>query len=148
MSKIITIPTRFGYPTADIFVNNQHYVFPSGVEIEVDDAVAGVIENAIALEPKEGSPSGGCMKLYRHKVSSKSSGTIEFVTARKEEYTSNLTSAFRDALKCMFAENIVVGLTQIAQYDIRIYYFSYANGNVNSYTWHYEEGFTDTVEDF
>lgn len=52
--KTITIPTRFGYPTLDLFINGKKYTFNSGVEISVEDYVADVIENAIALEPKVG----------------------------------------------------------------------------------------------
>ena len=53
--KTITIPVRLGYPTVDIEINNKTYTFKSGEEITVDDYVAEVIENAIALAPK-GSP--------------------------------------------------------------------------------------------
>lgn len=52
--KTITIPERFGYPTLDITINGKEETFASGVEIEVDDSVAEAIENAIALEPKQG----------------------------------------------------------------------------------------------
>ena len=52
--KTITIPKRFGYPTVDIEINNKTYTLKSGEEITVDDHVAEVIENAIALEPKQG----------------------------------------------------------------------------------------------
>jgi hypothetical protein len=78
--KRITIPTRLGYPTADILVNNQHYELPSGVEIEVEDAVAEVIEHIIALEPKENpSAGGGGTKLYLHKY------ILELAVANNEE---------------------------------------------------------------
>ena len=55
MKKII-IPTSFGYPTMDIVINYKRYTLLTGVEIEVDDSIAEVIENAIAFDPKEGSP--------------------------------------------------------------------------------------------
>jgi hypothetical protein len=51
--KTIIIPKRFGYPTMDLFINGKKYVFDTGVEIEVDDRIATIIENAIELEPKE-----------------------------------------------------------------------------------------------
>lgn len=50
--KTITIPKRFGYPTLDVTVNGKIYTLESGKEITVEDNVAEVIENAIALEPK------------------------------------------------------------------------------------------------
>lgn len=55
MKKII-IPKSFGYPTMDIVINYKRYTLLTGVEIEVDDSIAEVIENAIAFDPKEGSP--------------------------------------------------------------------------------------------
>lgn len=48
----ITIPKRFGYPTVDIYINGKKYTFSSGVEISVEDNIADIIENAVALEPK------------------------------------------------------------------------------------------------
>lgn len=50
----ITIPKSFGYPTVDIVVNNQVHTLKSGEEISVDDHIAEVIENAMALAPKIG----------------------------------------------------------------------------------------------
>ena len=52
--KRITIPERFGYPTVDIYVNNTTYTLKTGEEITIDDHVAEIIENAIALAPKQG----------------------------------------------------------------------------------------------
>ena len=53
--KKITIPKKFGYPTMDIMVNFKRYTLETGKEIEVDDGLAEVIENAIAFEPKQDS---------------------------------------------------------------------------------------------
>lgn len=50
--KTITIPKRFGYPTAKITANGKEYILKSGEEIAVEDHIAEIIENAIALEPK------------------------------------------------------------------------------------------------
>lgn len=50
--KTITIPKRFGYPSTKIVINGATYSLKSGEEISVDDALAEVIENALALEPK------------------------------------------------------------------------------------------------
>lgn len=52
--KTITIPKSFGYPTVDIVINNVKHTLLSGVEISVEDYIAEVIENAIALAPKYG----------------------------------------------------------------------------------------------
>ena len=48
----ITIPTKFGYPKFDIYINGKKYTLQSGVEITVEDHVAEVIENALELAPK------------------------------------------------------------------------------------------------
>ena len=45
----ITIPTKFGYPKFDIYINGKKYTLQSGVQISVEDHVAEAIENAIAL---------------------------------------------------------------------------------------------------
>ena len=50
--KTITIPKNFGYPTMEIIANGKHYELSSGKEITVEDNLAEVIENAIALAPK------------------------------------------------------------------------------------------------
>jgi hypothetical protein len=52
--KTIIIPTRFGFPTLDLYINGRKSTFKSGEEISVEDSVADVITNAIALEPKVG----------------------------------------------------------------------------------------------
>ena len=52
--KTITIPKSFGYPTVDIVINNVKHTLKSGEEITIDDYIAEVIENAIALAPKQG----------------------------------------------------------------------------------------------
>ena len=54
--KTVTIPKRFGYPTAEITINGVEQTFRSGEEIRVENAVAEAIENAIALEPQKGVP--------------------------------------------------------------------------------------------
>lgn len=61
--KNITIPKRFGYPTVDITINGKEETFPSGVEISVDDSIAEAIENAIALDPKQGKNIGKFAQL-------------------------------------------------------------------------------------
>ena len=48
----LTIPTKFGYPKFDIYINGKKYTLQSGVEITVEDHVADIIENAVALAPK------------------------------------------------------------------------------------------------
>lgn len=70
--KTITIPKRFGYPTVDIYINGKAYTFKSGEEITVDDNVADIIENAIALAPKQG--------MNKSKFAKRIDGTIEEIT--------------------------------------------------------------------
>ena len=55
--KTIIIPTRFGFPTLDLYINGRKSTFKSGEEISVEDHIAEVIENAIKLEPQT-NPSG------------------------------------------------------------------------------------------
>lgn len=50
--KTITIPKNFGYPTMQIIANGKHYELKSGEEITVEDHLAEIIENAVALVPK------------------------------------------------------------------------------------------------
>lgn len=52
--KTITIPKSFGYPTMKIIANGKHYELKSGEEIIVEDHLAEIIENAVALAPKYG----------------------------------------------------------------------------------------------
>ena len=54
MSKTMTIPKRFGYPTMEITINGKVYTVETGREVTIEDALAEVIENALALEPKPG----------------------------------------------------------------------------------------------
>ena len=48
----LTIPTKFGYPKFDMYINGKRYTLQSGVEITVEDEVAEVIEKSLALAPK------------------------------------------------------------------------------------------------
>lgn len=50
--KTITIPKKFGYPKVNLWLNGKKYTFPTGEEINVEDEVADIIENAMALAPK------------------------------------------------------------------------------------------------
>lgn len=49
----LTIPTKFGYPKANIYLNGKKYTFKTGEEITVEDNIAEIVEKAIALAPKE-----------------------------------------------------------------------------------------------
>ena len=69
--KTITIPMKFGYPTVDIYVNNKTYTLKSGEEITVDDHIAEIIENAIALAPKQG--------IYKSKFAQRIEGSVSEV---------------------------------------------------------------------
>ena len=75
--KTITIPKSFGYPTVDIVINNVKHTLLSGVEISVEDYIAEVIENAIALAPKIGR--------NKSKLVQRAEGSITELTANDLE---------------------------------------------------------------
>ena len=70
--KTIIIPKRFGHPHLDISINGKKYTLKSGTEISVEDEVAEVIENALALEPKP--------KRYLSRIAQLANGTISEIT--------------------------------------------------------------------
>lgn len=72
MTKI-TIPKKFGYPTMDITINGIEHTFNTGVEVEMEDEVAEVIENALALAPKIGRNKSRLAELVE--------GSIKEITA-------------------------------------------------------------------
>ena len=80
--KNITIPKKFGYPTLDVKVNGKVYTVKSGEEITVEDEVAEVIENAIALEPKP--------KRYFSKLAQLAEGSIAELTFNDLEGIENI----------------------------------------------------------
>lgn len=82
--KTITIPKRFGYPTANIVINGKEETFQSGVEISVDDSIAEVIENALELEPKP--------KRYLNKFAQRIEGSISEITESDLEGIENISS--------------------------------------------------------
>ena len=67
--KTITIPQRFGYPTVGIIANGKQYTLNSGVEITVEDHIAEIIENAIALAPKIGVVKSKLAELVEGSIS-------------------------------------------------------------------------------
>lgn len=67
--KTITIPQRFGYPTVGIIANGKEYTLNSGVEITVEDHIAEIIENAIALAPKIGVAKSKLAELVEGSIS-------------------------------------------------------------------------------
>ena len=75
--KTITIPTKFGYPTLEITINGKEQTFASGVEIEVEDAIAEAIENAIDLAPKQGR--------YKSRLAQLAEGSITELTTSELE---------------------------------------------------------------
>ena len=70
--KTITIPKRFGYPHLDISINGKKYTLKSSMEISVEDEVAEVIEDALALEPKP--------KKYLSKFAQHVEGSLKEIT--------------------------------------------------------------------
>lgn len=87
--KTITIPERFGYPTVGIIANGKEYTLNSGVEITVEDHIAEIIENAIALAPKVELPKSKLAHLIE-------SGNVEITTDDLAGITALRRCAFYD----------------------------------------------------
>lgn len=88
----ITIPTKFGYPKFDIYINGKKYTLQSGVEITVDDHVAEVIENALDLAPK--------YVISKSRLAQRVDGSItELTTNDLEGIQSIYNFAFRECIK-------------------------------------------------
>lgn len=103
--KTITIPKRFGYPHLDISINGKKYTIKSGMEISVDDEVAEVIENALALEPKP--------KRYFSKFAQLVGGSLTEITANDLDGVETIgSSAFKNctALKSVVIPKTVKGI--------------------------------------
>lgn len=66
--KTITIPKSFGYPTTEIISNGKTYTLNSGVEITVEDHIAEIVENAIALAPKVGRYKSRLAQLIERSI--------------------------------------------------------------------------------
>ena len=79
--KNITIPERFGYPTAEITINGVEKAFASGVEISVEDSVAEAIENAIALTPKPGRNKSRLAQLAEGSITELTASDLDGVEA-------------------------------------------------------------------
>lgn len=103
--KTITIPKRFGYPTLDIKVNGNVYTVKSGEEITVEDHVAEVIENAIALEPKLGVP--------RNKIAQLAEDSLAELTAEDLAGISTISNCAFYSCKNIKKVTIPNGITQI-----------------------------------
>lgn len=70
--KTITIPKSFGYPTTEVIANGKYYKLRSGEEITVEDHIAEIIENAIALAPK--------YVRYKSKFAQRTDGSLAELT--------------------------------------------------------------------
>jgi hypothetical protein len=71
--KTIIIPKSFGHPTVDIVVNGKKYTVKSGEEVTIEDHIAEVIENAMALAPK--------YEVLKNRFAQSIEGTITEITA-------------------------------------------------------------------
>ena len=71
--KTIIIPKSFGYPTMEIIANGKHYELKSGEEITVEDHLAEIIENAVALVPKT--------ERYKSRLAQLAEGSLSEITA-------------------------------------------------------------------
>ena len=78
--KTITIPTKFGYPKFDMYINGKKYTLTSGEEITVEDYVADVVENAIALAPKPERHFGRFAEFVSGNITEVKSVELEGIT--------------------------------------------------------------------
>lgn len=128
MAKTITIPKSFGYPTADFIINHKRYTLETGVPITVDDAIAEVVENAIALQPKEdenaGASGGGSSKNWYHKTGNPETlVSLDFKNLDVGLYVVDLYSAGTDGFyinKAYGASNPVLGNAYQAKLMIQV----------------------------
>lgn len=110
--KTITIPIKFGYPTVDIEINNKKYTLKSGEEISVDDHVAEIIENAIALAPK--------YERNLSKLAQIAEGSITEITAEDLECVETIVTyalAYSKNLKKLSIPNSVKNIEGYAFYS-------------------------------
>ena len=106
--KTITIPKSFGHPTLDIVINNAKHTFRSGEEITIDDHIAEVIENAIALTPKQGR--------YLTRFAQFVEGTITEIKSEELDSVTNISRcAFHSYINLKSIE-IPNSVTNIANY--------------------------------
>ena len=61
--RTIIIPKKFGFPTVDIIFNGKTHTLKSGEEITIEDHLAEIIENAMALAPMVGVPRNKLAQL-------------------------------------------------------------------------------------
>lgn len=109
MSKVITIPTNRN--PFEIMVNNRSYSYQAGASIEVPDEVANAIENALALEPKQGR--------YLNKFAQLAEGSIAEISAEDFEGITSIESyAFYNnkSLTSVIISNSIFSMESFAFY--------------------------------
>lgn len=106
--KTITIPKSFGYPTVDIVVNNMKHTLRSGEEISVEDHIAEVIENAIALAPKQ--------VMNKSRLAQRIDGTIEEITEGDLAGISAISHSALSNCKSLIRISIPNTVTSIGTY--------------------------------
>ena len=109
--KTITIPKRFGYPTTDIISNGKHYELKSGEEITVEDHLAEIIENAIALAPKYVRNIGRLAERVEGNITKVDKSDLEGV-----EVIASYAFAHCDSLKTVTIPNSVTLIEKHAFY--------------------------------
>ena len=106
--KTIIIPKSFGYPTMEIIANGKHYELKSGEEITVEDHLAEIIENAVALVPKT--------ERYKSRLAQLAEGSISEITLNDLEGADIIVGyAFRNCYSVTSIE-IPDGIKSIKQY--------------------------------
>lgn len=130
--KTINIPKRFGYPTVDISINGKKYTFKSGMDVNIGDGVAKVIENALALEPKP--------NVTKRRIGSLIDRSITEITTDDWDGVTNIR------------ENAFYGCTNLIKVNIPnkvvdVEYHAFANcTNLNSIT--FGDGVTKVAPSF
>ena len=130
--KTINIPKRFGYPTVNININGKKYTLKTGVDINIGDGVAKVIENALALEPKP--------NVTKRRIGSLIDRSITEITADDWDGVTNVR------------ENAFYGCTNLIKVNIPnkvvdVEYHAFANcTNLNSIT--FGDGVTKVAPSF
>lgn len=130
--KTINIPKRFGYPHLNIYINGKKYTLKSGMEINVGDGVAKIIEAALALEPKP--------NVTKRRIGSLIDRSITEITTDDWDGVTNIK------------ENAFYGCTNLIKVNIPnkvvdVEYHAFANcTNLNSIT--FGDGVTKVAPSF
>lgn len=142
--KTIVIPTRLGYPTATFTINGIEYTYATGVTVSVEDAVADVIKNIEALEPKQGESSGG--RLYKHFIENGDTDNKLIVISTSNTPVSTMSEVVSLFEGCVSAKHGTKFSTIVGKgnnYDF--VYFNCFSNQYDSVSMYNFDGLVDTV---